>query len=390
MFSGFALFLWSVIELYVWLILTLFRHGPIGAVRNVVLATVILPLFIGLQLSHWLGFLIDAVLFPSYRRISIDKPIFLTGVPRSGTTFLQRTLAKDKRFTTVTLWEALLAPSISERYLFKLLGWIFRPLKSVSKLFRWSFFKKMNSIHELGLTEAEEDFLLLLPIFSCFIQMVLFPQYPTVWKLAFFDLEVGSVKKKIILNFYRRLIQKHLYFHGSDFRYLSKNPSFTSMIESLIEEFPDAHFIGCYRSPTETVPSQFSSLQPAFDLLKQDIQESPFKQNIIQMLHHYYQILGQQRRSNEQRLLLVEMSQLKEDLFTVIRDLYHRFDMEFDPDLQIYIENLAGQSRHYSSEHKYKLSDFGLDKQQIEEQFQDVWPFSNKVQADQRQRDKSA
>jgi hypothetical protein len=375
MVFGFALFIGSIIALYGWLFLNLFSQGTTGIVRNLVLMLLILPLFVLLQMVHWLGFLIDAIIFPGYRRTAIEKPVFVTGIPRSGTTFLHRTLAEDKRFTAITLWEALFAPSITERYLIKAFGFIFKPLSLFSKWVQTSFGRKMSSIHQLGLSEAEEDFLLLLPIFSCFIQMVLVPQNPGVWKLAFFDTELSGWKKKIVMNFYRTMVKKHLYFHGRDLTYLSKNPSFTSMLPSLMVTFEDAHFVACYRSPEKTVPSQLSSLKPAFDLLHHDIQDAFFKEQILKMLHHYYQVLNNIKDTHPDKLTLVNMKAIKEDLLVVLRDLYKQFDMSMSADLQLFYEQISGRGRQYSSGHRYSLSDFELNEKDVCKRFESVWPL---------------
>ncbi|MFT4901153.1 MAG: hypothetical protein ACI81V_000420 [Lentimonas sp.] len=60
------------------------------------------PLFLGLQLIHWLGFLIDELCYPHYRRIEVKAPLFIAGIPRSGTSFVHRTLASDPSFTSMT------------------------------------------------------------------------------------------------------------------------------------------------------------------------------------------------------------------------------------------------------------------------------------------------
>jgi len=61
------------------------------------------------QLMHWLGFLLDDIFFRGYRTIDIKKPVFIVGIPRSGTTLFQRVLARDiDNFTGYDLWELLL------------------------------------------------------------------------------------------------------------------------------------------------------------------------------------------------------------------------------------------------------------------------------------------
>ncbi|MEM6704121.1 MAG: sulfotransferase, partial [Acidobacteriota bacterium] len=53
---------------------------------------VFLLIFVPLQCVHWLGFLLDELFYRGYRRVRIERPLFILGLPRSGTTHLHRTL----------------------------------------------------------------------------------------------------------------------------------------------------------------------------------------------------------------------------------------------------------------------------------------------------------
>ena len=92
------------------------------SLRRAFFLLIVYPLFLAVQLLHWLGFLLDELLFPHYRKTAVQRPVFITGIPRSGTTFVHRTLAKDPRFTSLSTWEALIAPSITQRKILRALA----------------------------------------------------------------------------------------------------------------------------------------------------------------------------------------------------------------------------------------------------------------------------
>jgi len=48
-----------------------------------------------LRVVHGFCFVLDDLFFPDYKKVSITKPLFIAGVPRSGTTFLHQLLAAD-------------------------------------------------------------------------------------------------------------------------------------------------------------------------------------------------------------------------------------------------------------------------------------------------------
>ena len=77
-----------------------------------------LLLFIPSEIIYHLFLLLDEILFPGYRKTKVEKPVFIIGNPRSGTTFLHRIMDKDKQnFTSFQVWELIFAPSITQRKL---------------------------------------------------------------------------------------------------------------------------------------------------------------------------------------------------------------------------------------------------------------------------------
>ncbi|MGB0744741.1 MAG: sulfotransferase, partial [Opitutales bacterium] len=204
-----AVLLQSVIRQFGWWISSLWpgRHegAPLGPQRLVFLL-LLYPLFLFLQLVHWLGFLCDELIFTSYRKVKVSAPVFVLGIPRSGTTFLHRTLAADRaRFTSFSTWEAVLAPSITERKLLGSLRAADRALgsplyKLVQKLLG-SASGDFNEIHEVGLSAPEEDYLGLLPAASCFIMLLAFPYASQLRQLAQLD-TMPEHERTRLLDFY--------------------------------------------------------------------------------------------------------------------------------------------------------------------------------------------
>ena len=335
-----------------------------------------IPLFILLQLLHWLCFLIDEIVFFKYRIVKVRNPLFIVGVPRSGTTFLQRTMEKESLYTTTRAWECLFAPSITQRYFIKFIGLLFKPFRRVGTLISVPFLKKMESIHELGLSEAEEDFLLLFPVFSCFILIAFFPHADGLWKLAYFDEKMSERHKKIIMNYYFRCVQKHLYFHKDAERYLSKNPSFSSMVKSLNARFQDADFVACFRTPLATVPSQLSSLRPSMKMVGSDRFSDSFKANIMSMLHHYYSHLLGSLSAVDPEIPFIEMNELNENLMEVMERIYKYTDISMSQEVYEELLISAEKSSKYKSKHKYNLEEFNLNEGIIQNRFSDIWPIS--------------
>ena len=222
------------------------------------------PLFVLLQAINGAGLMLDYLLFPDFRRVRVREPLFVVGVPRSGTTFLHRLLAGDReRFTTTALWELIFAPSITQRFFWRGVGRLDALVGApLSRLFfrleRWVL-GGLDDVHQTGLRDPEEDYLALLPVLGCFLLVLAVPD-PALWRLTYADRDLPAAEKQRLMAAYRRFVQRHLYFHGEHRTFLSKNPSFTPFMATLADAFPDARFIGCLRNPTAAVPSQINSI----------------------------------------------------------------------------------------------------------------------------------
>ncbi|VUD61861.1 hypothetical protein TDB9533_02911 [Thalassocella blandensis] len=347
--------------------------GALAFIPRLLLFTVIWLISGSLTLFHWLGFLLDECLFFSYRQTTIERPLFIIGIPRSGTTWLQRVLAQDANTTSLTLWECIFAPSITQRYIFKGLSTVLQPVVKLSsllmrgmfKISRLSFFKNFDNIHKLGLSEPEEDFLLLLPVHACFLMALLCPREKHYWNLAKFDDAVAPYKRDIILQFYSSCVRKHLYFHNRikgftnqdshHLRFLSKNPSFTPFLSSLRQHFPDAHFIVCIREPEATIPSQISSLMPVAKLLGMSNLKPEFISGIVDLLKHYYALL--ERNASSDDITLVNNHELHCELKQIVTRIYKRQGLVLSESYLQHLEKLDQRGKKFRSQHHYQSAE---------------------------------
>ncbi len=148
--------------------------------RRLLVLSLFIPFFVLACGIHKIGFLLDELLFPRYRDVVIKEPIFVLGVPRSGTTLLQHVLAMDEINTSVfSGWEILFAPSITERRCWFFVGALDRRLGGYGMRLLRSFearvFRSMRQVHRLSLFQPEEDDFLLFLVMGGTYLLVPFP-----------------------------------------------------------------------------------------------------------------------------------------------------------------------------------------------------------------------
>ncbi|MFT6599708.1 MAG: hypothetical protein ACJATD_000543 [Alloalcanivorax sp.] len=332
------------------------------------------PLFGLLQAINGAGLLLDYLLFPDFRRVRVREPLFVVGVPRSGTTFLHRLLAGDReRFTTTALWELIFAPSISQRCFWRGVGrldaLVGAPLARLFFRLERRVLGGLDDVHQTGLRDPEEDYLALLPVLGCFLLVLAVPD-PALWRLTFADRDLPVAEKRRLMAAYRRFVQRHLYFHGEHRTFLSKNPSFTPFMATLADAFPDARFIGCLRNPTAAVPSQINSIVIGGKLFDGRDTADYWREGFLAMLDYYYRhLLEQLDGLPEGRGALSVMENLAAAPGETVSEFYRTFDWTPSPAYRAFLEGEDRRAAGYRSGHRYSLENLGVDPGRLEGTF---------------------
>ena len=155
----------------------------------------------------------------------------------------------------------------------------------------------MRGIHPFDLQGPEEDYFVFLPLLMCFILVVPFPDAPWLWAYADFERNFPPRQQRDLIEYHRRAIQRHLYFHrkhggnGAARRFLSKNASFAPLARHLLERYPDAGFICSLRGPERVISSQCSALAPALATLHGRLDEPAFYGKLAQVILRYFESL---------------------------------------------------------------------------------------------------
>lgn len=352
------------------------RPGANYSLRRAAVMLLFLPLLGILLAVHWLGFMLDELFFRGYRKLRIEEPVFILGVPRSGTSHLHAVMVTDEQFTSFTLWECLFGLSITARYFWRGVGRVDRlcggPLHTLVAWVERRWFSSLNDVHPITLNAPEEDYLALLPLLACFILVVPFPAAPWLWRMGYFDRDMSPREKSAVLRFYLTCLQRHLYFHGAHKRILSKNAAFASLAQALIEFFPDSRVICCERDPTETLPSQLSALSGSIRFFDADAEF--FSRRFLELFEHYYVHLDETLdRLPRDRAVRVPIDRQRDALTDTISEIYARLGLPMSDNYLQNVEELAQRSREYRSRHRYSAGDFGFSQSFLRERFGDRW-----------------
>ncbi|HSM24513.1 MAG TPA: sulfotransferase, partial [Anaerolineaceae bacterium] len=349
--------------------------------RRIIVLTLFIIFFPFIEVVTWFAFWLDKIFYPQFEDCKITNPVFVIGNYRSGTTLLHRYLSFDyQRFTSMTGWEIFIAPSIVQRkllYLFVAADRFFgSPVVRTFDHLWEKFAQGPVYFHKMGVRDPDEDENLLAHIWSGIIPLNLFPEFE-VGKIpgyAYYDKLLNQRQKERIMNFYRGCIQRHLYFHGGKKIYLSKSPSFSGHIETLIEAFPNAKFIYIVRSPYEVVPSSINLWSFKWHVTLEPDEEYPYKDQVLDMIIDYYlhpyEVL---KKLPEDRYHFVYYDELMENPETSVQAIYDAFGFQIYPSFSRRLNRIIRRHQNYKRPKEYSLKKMGLSNLKIFENFKSVF-----------------
>lgn len=212
--------------------------------------------------------LLDEILFPSYRKQPIRSPVFIIGGFRTGSTSLHRTLysvvlaaAEDNNCGTTVLsprFVELFFPFLTLQYFFDFLERRNSVVLSTLQRFfvQTILGKELIQRHPMAWMEPEEDDVLLAKYhYTGWYTMFFFPD------IVFQDIKDLSWHKKRSIQFYKRSMQKLLWRRGGPSTVLLCKNHWIDFVPWIQEEFVDAKFIFIVRHPKYTIPSLYSLAQ---------------------------------------------------------------------------------------------------------------------------------
>lgn len=336
----------------------------------------------GWELFTWLCFLLDDLLFPAYKQQPVDKPLFILGNFRSGSTFLHRLLSRDSAtFTSLRTWDIFLMPSITQRMLFRGLARIDRifgsPLVNLLKGIDQRSLGQVR-IHKISLFEPEEDENILLHAWSTFFVSLLFPFLDDLPPYQFFDQALPTAEKQRIMGFYRSCLQRHLYVTGGKRHFVAKNPAFSAKIETLMEFFPDARILYLARNPLDMLPSTISWLSYAWRVFSAPDEKYLYRDQVLALTKYWYRHpLSVLDANPSTRHLILNYDELIRWPDQVIRNFYDQFGYAESSGLEQIIAEAIEETRSHHSDHVYHYEEMGLTHADILREFDDIFKRFN-------------
>ena len=311
---------------------------------------------------------LDHVLFPSYRHQNIERPVFIMGHPRSGSTFLHRFLHGTNEFVCFRFWE-IMFPSLTAR-------------KMMAPLIRKRIRQGRNVVlppetgHDQNLESVEEEELL---FFKYLNTQFILPMTPLGFSdvpcddLVFADQLQPARLVSENMKYLRKCFQKQMLWTGK--KQIIANMNYSAMrLRGLLEEFPDAKVIYLIRSPYETIASHLTLHYHVIHynwgidhIPKRKIDayfEQRYRYNVAYYL--YVEQLMDQGILDGSRTLVLRYDSMKTAFREMMQQVFDFMCIEMSSAFRIAIEKQALAQRRYRPIHQnFPLERFGITGKRV-------------------------
>jgi hypothetical protein len=300
----------------------------------------------------------DRQLYPDITRQEICEPLFIVGLPRSGTSVLHRLLGTDPEHRSPLMWEVR-SPSPPTRDDEK--RRIQRATQSCN-FFNW-LVPAFRYAHTVGAEVPQECVSLMTPTFLSdqFDAMYYVPSY-RVW---FFRQDLRPA-----YEYHRRFLQ-HLQFRRVARRWILKAPTHMSAMSSLLSVYPDALFVQTHRTPVDamaSVSSLMTILRSAFSDAVNPLIVG--REAIDYWSETMDKFLVERDRLPNNRICDLEYDQIRRDPIGAVSRVYKYFGWTLSREAEQGMRALvASQAERKSANHRYHLSQFGSSAEDVLSRF---------------------
>lgn len=312
---------------------------------------------------------------PEIERTPINQPVFIIGMPRTGTTILHALLHEDPEHRSPLAWECLLPYPPSTPGTFRDNEQLNSVRKEFGQLFKLvpDFLRK----HYMAADSPQECLGIDALDFNTF-QVSAQMYVPT-----YMEWVANGADRLATMRFHKRFLQ-YLQSGGvvGD-RWLLKSPVHLMRLPELFEVYPDARIIMTHRDPTNVVTSTASLISSVRSLYSDHEDPHITGREQLETWSHYFKRFLESRQilNKEEQIIDLKFDDFARDHIGTIRKIYERFGWELtDIALVHFQEFLIQNPKDKNGVHYYTPETFGLTRDQINKEFTSYNEFLSRLQ----------
>ena len=289
----------------------------------------------------------------------VRAPIFIVGTARSGTSILHEVLGQDPRLRSPATWE------------------IFYSVPPPEAATCATDARIAGTDHEVKLWhEVAPEYLTMHANAAVHPQECIFlmahelasEHFSGVHDVPSYALWLATHDLTPSFRFHRRMLQTLQWRHPGE-RWLLKAPSHLTVLPALFAVYPDARVVFTHRDPAKTVPSTASLMATLRRMRRDHVDANAIAKLLVRGVAMGLEKMMAERASGatpDGQFVDLRYADLMRDPLAAVRAVYDRLDMTLPDDIaDLMRAYLAAKPRGKHGEHRYRLEDFGLDRERL-------------------------
>ena len=295
---------------------------------------------------------------PSLLTRPIRAPVFITGMPRSGTTFLHRLILQDAGMIGPRLFQ-LVYPYASQD------GRLGTTLRKRWVSLQLALFRliapELNALHPIAVDTPEECTDIIAHVFQSL-------RFDAMYRVPSYNSWLGHNGFLNAYRFHRRFLQ-HLDAQLPGRQWILKSPDHVFAIDDIRNVYPDARLVFIHRDPV----SVLASVARLTEVLRQPFARSIDRVEIGREVSTTW-MDGAQRMSELSSsggsVLHLNYRQIVSSPLDAVRAVYRHCDLELSAEAEQRMRSwLLTPVNARRPPRDYKLAEFGLDAHLLRERF---------------------
>lgn len=300
--------------------------------------------------------------YPQHADVAIERPIFVTGLPRTGTTVLHRLLAADPSHQGLELWLAEFPQPRPPRE-----TWTENPVfVQLDAQFTKAHEEDPDytGLHYMTADEVEECWQLLR-------QSLHSVSYETLAHLPTYSQWLAQQDWAKPYQRHRKNLQL-IGLNDAEKRWVLKNPSHLFALDALLAAYPDALVVQCHR-PAETIMASMCSLaQHTTAGWSNSFAGEVIGEDSMETWSRGLELFNNERAKHDSAQFCdVDYVDLVKDPIATVQFVYRQFGLDFTDEARNAMLTMHAESQQgpRAPKHTYSLADYGLTDDQVKDRF---------------------
>jgi len=299
---------------------------------------------------------------PEIESETIHAPVFIIGLPRTGTTLLHGLMTQDPDNRAPLTWEVMF-PAGYANYQASIDA-IRR--KTASRL-EWAnrLAPEFKRIHPLAPDFAQECIAITAHVFASI-------QFHTTHNVPSYENWFERDSQKLAFDFHYRLLQ-HLQARRREKRWVLKAPGHLFSLEPLLSRYPDAKIIQTHRDPLKVAASMASHATVLRKAFSSDADAEEVARDWADRWGKALErFLAVRDSAPASHFLDIPYERLEQTPFEVISEIYDFVGAPLTDEASARMSNfLAANPKNKHGVHRYSLAQFGLSREREMERYRE-------------------